>query len=73
MVSPVCVCSDRSRWEGYNASAGTYDPRYRDYYDQNYWYNYNPEAYRGREAAYYNQQPSQQYPAATTRYSLIQP
>ncbi|XP_036833635.1 protein transport protein Sec16A isoform X2 [Oncorhynchus mykiss] len=58
---------DRSRWEGYNASAGTYDPRYRDYYDQNYWYNYNPEAYRGREAAYYNQQPSQQYPAATTR------
>ncbi|KAM9518868.1 protein transport protein Sec16A isoform 5-T6 [Salvelinus alpinus] len=58
---------DRSRWEGYNASAGTYDPRYRDYYDQNYWYNYNPEAYRGREAAYYNQQPTQQYPAATAR------
>ncbi|CAB1318236.1 unnamed protein product [Coregonus sp. 'balchen'] len=58
---------DRSRWEGYNASAGAYDPRYRDYYDQNYWYNYNPEAYRGREAAYYNQQPTQQYPAATAR------
>ncbi|XP_019900315.2 protein transport protein Sec16A isoform X3 [Esox lucius] len=58
---------DRSRWDTYNVAAGAYDPRYRDYYDQNYWYSYHPEAYRGREAAYYNQQPAQQYPAAPPR------
>ncbi|KAL0965918.1 hypothetical protein UPYG_G00287850 [Umbra pygmaea] len=58
---------ERSRWDTCNTAAGAYDPRYRDYYDQNYWYNYNPEAYRGREAAYYNQQPAQLYPAGHAR------
>ncbi|XP_070706135.1 protein transport protein Sec16A isoform X2 [Pempheris klunzingeri] len=37
---------------GYNY--GQYDPRYRGYYDQSYWSNYN-DGYRGREN-YYNQQ-----------------
>uniref|UniRef100_A0AAY5KIG5 Protein transport protein Sec16A n=1 Tax=Esox lucius TaxID=8010 RepID=A0AAY5KIG5_ESOLU len=58
LMASNCLCPDRSRWDTYNVAAGAYDPRYRDYYDQNYWYSYHPEAYRGREAAYYNQQPA---------------
>ncbi|XP_053195639.1 protein transport protein Sec16A [Scomber japonicus] len=38
-------------YAGYNY--GQYDPRYRGYYDQSYWYD---DAYRGREG-YYNQRP----------------
>ncbi|KAF7652368.1 hypothetical protein LDENG_00097840 [Lucifuga dentata] len=45
---------------GYNS--GPYDPRYRGYYDQSYWYNYD-EGYRTRD--YYNQQA---YPARKDGY-----
>ncbi|XP_023663663.1 protein transport protein Sec16A isoform X3 [Paramormyrops kingsleyae] len=41
------------RWEHYEPMPA-FDPRYRGYYDQSYWYNYDPEAYRGREG-YYSQ------------------
>ncbi|XP_048876295.1 LOW QUALITY PROTEIN: protein transport protein Sec16A [Brienomyrus brachyistius] len=41
------------RWEHYDPMLA-FDPRYRGYYDQSYWYNYDPEAYRGREG-YYSQ------------------
>ena len=65
------LCSFPIHSEGYNA--GAYDPRYRGYYDQSYWYNYD-EAYRGRDP-YYNQH-NQTYPAAaaatTTRYKPIE-
>ncbi|XP_040013906.1 protein transport protein Sec16A isoform X3 [Xiphias gladius] len=48
-------------YRGYNYVQ--YDPRYRGYYDQSYWSNYD-DSYRGRDN-YYNQQ---MYPARKDGY-----
>lgn len=46
--------ADYAKHYDYGYNYGQYDPRYRGYYDQSYWPNYD-EGYRGRDN-YYNQQ-----------------